>query len=105
MRIDIDSCEKSSSRLQETRREACGRHSVYSGASYAGGTHYWWWPGDAAGYEFLFEGFATNSAFLVSQKTGEAYKGLCKGRWWNLELSDIERLRTGVNEIGLLLLL
>lgn len=31
-----------------------------------------------------FEGFATNSGFLVSQRTGEAYKGFRKGRWWNL---------------------
>ena len=49
-----------------------------------------------------FEGFATNSAFLVSQKTGEAYKGFRKGRWWNLELSDIERLRNGVAEIDII---
>ena len=49
-----------------------------------------------------FEGFATNSAFLVSQKTGEAYKGFRKGRWWDLELSDIERLRHGVNEIDVI---
>ena len=26
-----------------------------------------------------FEGFATNSGFLVSQRTGEAYKGFRKG--------------------------
>lgn len=43
--------------------------------------------------QLQFEGFATNSGFLVSQKTGEAYKGFRKGRWWDLELADVERAR------------
>lgn len=46
-----------------------------------------------------FEGFATNSGFLAAQKTGEAYKGFRKGRWWDLESIDIERLRSQVKEI------
>ncbi len=47
-----------------------------------------------------FEGFATNSGFLAAQKTGEAYKGFRKGRWWNLEkLIDIERLRSQVKDV------
>ena len=46
-----------------------------------------------------FEGFATNSGFLASQRTGEAYKGFRKGRWWNLESTDIERLRSQVKEV------
>lgn len=46
-----------------------------------------------------FEGFATNSGFLASQRTGEAYKGFRKGRWWDLEAVDIERLRSQVKEI------
>ena len=40
-----------------------------------------------------FEGFATNSGFLVADKTGEPYKGFRKGRWWNLEIDDVERVR------------
>ena len=36
-----------------------------------------------------FEGFATNSGFVVSSKTNEAYKGFRKGRWWDLEISDV----------------
>ena len=46
--------------------------------------------------EFLkrqFEGFATNSGFVISMKTSEAYKGFRKGRWWNLEVDDVERIR------------
>ena len=39
-----------------------------------------------------FEGFATNSGFLFAQKTGEAYKGFRKGRSWELEMADVERI-------------
>ena len=46
-----------------------------------------------------FEGFATNSGFLASQRTGEAYKGFRKGRYWDLELTDIERLKNNVRNI------
>lgn len=46
-----------------------------------------------------FEGFATNSGFLAAQPTGEAYKGFRKGRWWELETKDIERLRTQIKEV------
>lgn len=46
-----------------------------------------------------FEGFATNSGFLASQRTGEAYKGFRKGRWWDLEMTDVTRLRSQVEGI------
>ena len=49
-----------------------------------------------------FEGFATNSGFLAAQKTGEAYKGFRKGRWWNLEAIDIERLRSQVKDVEII---
>ena len=39
-----------------------------------------------------FEGFATNSGFVVSNKTNEPYKGFRKGRWWDLEIDDVERV-------------
>lgn len=39
-----------------------------------------------------FEGFATNSGFIASQSTSEAYKGFRKGRWWDLELADVDRV-------------
>lgn len=41
-----------------------------------------------------FEGFAQNSAFVVDQPTSEAYKGFRKGRWWSIELQDVERVRS-----------
>ena len=40
-----------------------------------------------------FEGFATNSGFVVADKTNEPYKGFRKGRRWDLEVADIERIR------------
>ena len=39
-----------------------------------------------------FEGFATNSGFVISGKTNEPYKGFRKGRWWDLEIDDVERV-------------
>lgn len=47
-----------------------------------------------------FEGFATNSGFIYSQRTGEPYKGFRKGRWWELKLADIERIRAHVKDIN-----
>ena len=49
-----------------------------------------------------FEGFATNSGFIFSDKTGEAYKGFRKGRWWELELADVERIRERVKDIDVI---
>ena len=39
-----------------------------------------------------FEGFATNSGFIFPGKTNEPYKGFRKGRWWELEIDDVDRV-------------
>lgn len=49
-----------------------------------------------------FEGFATNSCFIASNLTGEAYKGFRKGRWWELENDDVERLSKRVEGIDVI---
>ena len=49
-----------------------------------------------------FEGFATNSGFIWPQATGEAYKGFRKGRWWTMNLDDVERVKKGVEEIDVI---
>ena len=49
-----------------------------------------------------FDGFATNSGFIWPQSTGEAYKGFRKGRWWSMDLDDVERLKRGVDEIDVI---
>ena len=49
-----------------------------------------------------FDGFATNSGFIWPQPTGEAYKGFRKGRWWSMDLDDVERVKKGVDEIDVI---
>ena len=46
-----------------------------------------------------FSGIATNSCFFMSQQTSEAYKGFRKGRYWNLEMNDIDILRSNIKEL------
>ncbi len=46
-----------------------------------------------------FEGFATNSAMVWAQPTSKAYKGFRKGRMWEMEYKDVERLKSRVPEL------
>lgn len=43
--------------------------------------------------------FATNSAFLWTDRTSEPYKGFKRGRYWNMDSDDLEYLKTNVPEI------
>ena len=49
-----------------------------------------------------FEGFATNAAMIWSQPTSKAYKGFHKGRRWDMEYKDVERLRQRVPELDVI---
>ena len=49
-----------------------------------------------------FDGFATNSGFVWPQATGEPYKGFRKGRGWNMDIDDVERVKNGVEEIDVI---
>jgi putative ABC transport system permease protein len=49
-----------------------------------------------------FQGFATNSGFSGSNQTSIAYKGFRKGRYWDLDLNDVERIRRAIPEIDIL---
>lgn len=40
-----------------------------------------------------FDGFASNSCFFWTGRTSEAYKGYRKGRWWSMNVRDIELIR------------
>ena len=42
-----------------------------------------------------FEGFATNTTILASDRTTMPYQGLSKGRYWSLTYKDVERLKSG----------
>ena len=49
-----------------------------------------------------FEGFATNSAMVWAQPTKKAFKGFRKGRKWELEYKDMERLRQRIPELNVI---
>lgn len=46
-----------------------------------------------------FEGFATNTAIMVSSQTTKPWKGYKEGRYWNLTLTDVERLKQMIPEL------
>lgn len=48
-----------------------------------------------------FEGFASNSAIVFSQRTSIPYKGFKKGMYWNLDLKDVENIRRMVPELSI----
>lgn len=52
--------------------------------------------------KYNFDGFATNSCFIATNRTGEAYKGFRKGRYWRLENRDIENIRKSVAGIDVI---
>ena len=102
MRIDIDSCEEILITITRNKtRSLLTAFGVFWGifmlVALTGGGQA---MQEAISSEF--RGFATNSAFVAAQRTGEAYKGFRKGRWWDLELADIDRLRRGVPEIDVI---
>lgn len=48
-----------------------------------------------------FEGFASNSAILVPNRTTMPYKGYKKGMVWNLTTSDVENIRRLIPELDI----
>ena len=96
MRIDIDSCEEILLTITRNKtRSLLTAFGVFWGifmlvALIGGG------QGMQNMMQKNFEGFATNSGFIWPQKTGEAYKGFRKGRWWSLNNDDVERVRKNV---------
>lgn len=47
-----------------------------------------------------FEGFATNTTIIASEQTTMPYKGMKEGRWWSLQIKDVERLKMMVPELA-----
>lgn len=93
MRVDMDTCEEILVTITRNKtRSLLTAFGVFWGifmlvALMGGG------QGMQEMMQAEFEGFATNSGFMASQKTGEAYKGFRKGRYWDIENADIERIR------------
>ena len=46
-----------------------------------------------------FEGFAHNTCIVFPSETTKPYKGFQKGRYWSLNLSDVDRLKNLVPEL------
>lgn len=46
-----------------------------------------------------FAGFAANSGFMISNQTSEPYKGFRSGRYWQIELDDVERVKRSIPQI------
>ena len=90
MRIDMDTCEEILVTITRNKtRSLLTAFGVFWGifmlvALIGGG------QGMQEQMKAQFEGFATNSGFIAAQKTSEAYKGFRKGRWWDLEMEDVE---------------
>ena len=93
MRIDIDTCEEILITITRNKtRSLLTAFGVFWGifmlvALIGGG------QGMQEELKSQFEGFATNSGFIAAQKTSEAYKGFRKGRWRDLEMEDVDRVR------------
>ncbi len=49
-----------------------------------------------------FAGFATNTAVVFAQNTTKPYKGFNKGRSWQMELNDLQRLRQQMPELDVI---
>ena len=49
-----------------------------------------------------FSGFATNTAVIWAQNTTKPYKGFNKGRSWQMEEKDLERLRQRMPELDVI---
>lgn len=49
-----------------------------------------------------FAGFATNTAIVFAQKTTKPYKGFNKGRSWQMETNDLQRLRQQIPELDVI---
>ena len=93
MRIDIDTCEEILITITRNKtRSLLTAFGVFWGifmlVALTGGGQ-----GMQEELKSQFEGFATNSGFIAAQKTSEAYKGFRKGRWWDLEMEDVDRVR------------
>ena len=102
MRVDMDTCEEILVTITRNKtRSLLTAFGVFWGifmlvALMGGG------QGMQEMMQAEFEGFATNSGFIASQKTGEAYKGFRKGRYWDIENADIERIRKKVKDIDVI---
>lgn len=53
------------------------------------------------GFSKQFSGFASNTCFFQSRRTGEAYKGFRKGRYWRIKNSDLKLISERAQTVDL----
>ncbi|MDO4164571.1 MAG: ABC transporter permease [Bacteroides sp.] len=102
MRIDIDTCEEILVTITRNKtRSILTAFGVFWGifmlVTLMGGSQ--------GLQEYLarnFDGFATNSGFMGTNQTSKPYKGFRTGRYWQLENSDVERVRRAVPGIDII---
>ena len=99
MRFDIDSFKETADSLTRNRRRTIlTGFGVFWGLfmllfMIGGG------QGIKGMLEQNFNGFASNTMILISSNTSKPYKGLPEGRYWNLNRTDIDRLKQMVPEL------
>ncbi|MBO7587835.1 MAG: ABC transporter permease [Bacteroidaceae bacterium] len=102
MRLDIDSLrETADSLVRNKRRTILTGFGVFWGLfmllfMIGGGN------GIKGLLEKNFGGFASNTVILISSNTSKPYKGLPEGRYWELDRTDIDRLRQMVPELDVI---
>ena len=99
MRFDIDSFRETADSLTRNRRR-----TILTGFGVFWGLFMLLFMiGGGQGIKGLleknFNGFASNTMILISSNTSKPYKGLPEGRYWNLNKTDIERLKLMVPEL------
>lgn len=98
MRFDIDSFRETADSLTRNRRR-----TILTGFGVFWGLFMLLFMiGGGQGIKGLleenFNGFASNTMVLISSNTSKPYKGLPEGRYWNLNMTDIERLKVMIPE-------
>ena len=51
--------------------------------------------------QHTFEGFAQNSAMMWAQQTTKPYKGFNKGRTWQMDMDDVDRLQQSIPDLDI----
>ena len=98
MRFDIDSFRETADSLTRNRRR-----TILTGFGVFWGLFMLLFMiGGGQGIKGLleenFNGFSANTMVIISSNTSKPYKGLPEGRYWNLNRTDIERLKVMVPE-------
>ena len=99
MRLDIDTLREIGDSLMRNKRR-----SLLTGFGIFWGLFMLLFMiGGGAGFKVKmmenFQGFATNTMVVASDRTAKPWKGMKSGRYWNLSLKDVERYKALIPEL------